>query len=877
MSVAFPRHLFRAVALFATLLAVGGVHAQLQNTPSGQIYKGPIDNNQTVTVGGGQKLDLNRNVDSSRHGPQGKSASLCGGQGQPQCPPTVAQFVGDAVGACPPGSFADVGAGGCYSCPPGFIRSAEHVDGERACAKADSSVKGGFQGARFIGSACPKGSFFDPIRGGECWTCPAGLQRSLAHVEAADACVDAERFARASRTQRTIWPHDCKGGSFHDVWDGGGCWTCPAGFVRTGHHIADERACSQKASGRTARASRAGQRQCGEGQILDPRNGGECWTCPTSTTRTVFPIQEGKACETWAGFRYAKAQKESMFSCGSGNFFDAITSKDPNVQARVRAQYQASPGEMPAIGNSLGGTCWVCPAGAARTTAPVWSDGACQPTIVWQPAPYRHPGLFGLNGADQVVADLLRDRKLIDTIAAGLAESLRLPPGQAIMATWEEIVLAPQDSSVLKVAVLSRIQNAVTSPQTASAAERRLAQSFADAIRNYRTYIAQNALDAYDSWVAAKRARSAQMRQDAKMAQIVLDLGEIPDFDAIAAESIVGGLASGGVVGVAGTIALLQPKVQYAIFPTKASKAAIRANIIAPRAVGVDDIANVGLGMAKAGGKIAPRATLAGIKQSVGKAVAKMAASIGKAVKGAATASLSAANIGPQLIVGIAVEMAVEAAIRIEAQENARPTLLAKLASAQQPVDLARLMLTEPGVTEFENQWTLAMGGEDPPLNAPEIAALARAAAQSQKSTSLGAPNAPAPTGAANVQPSAAKVAGAITRQVDAHNAQGHSLVELVTVVPLPNVLTPVNLKSPGGIVLVSSSQDAAACPVAASGSCKQRFSLVLDPRANGCSITGEYVAEFDVGCQKGMPAAQCQPGRFNLPFKLAGSSACKR
>ncbi len=121
--------------------------------------------------------------------------------------------------------------------------------------------------------------------------------------------------------------------------------------------------------------------------------------------------------------------------------------------------------------------------------------------------------------------------------------------------------------------------------------------------------------------------------------------------------------------------------------------------------------------------------------------------------------------------------------------------------------------------------------------------------------------------------PSAAKVTAAITKQYEAIEENGLSVVELVTIVSPPNMLTPVGLKTPAGVVLASSGQNASGCaPNAAE--CRQRFSLNLDTRRSGCSLTGDYVLELQVSCRPGAAAAQCQPGSASVPFKLTGSTA---
>src|SRR5262249_21168973 len=115
------------------------------------------------------------------------SGPLCGaivnGKPQDRCGAKPAKLESKALGTCPDGSFFDIGLWPCWQCPAGVGRSAAAVTTERACSKPDASVKGQFGPATLKGKACPPGSFWDPIRDGECWSCPAGYERSVLRVD----------------------------------------------------------------------------------------------------------------------------------------------------------------------------------------------------------------------------------------------------------------------------------------------------------------------------------------------------------------------------------------------------------------------------------------------------------------------------------------------------------------------------------------------------------------------------------------------------------------------------------------------------------------------------------------------------------------------
>ena len=93
------------------------------------------------------------------------------------------------LGKCPRGQFLHVLNQTCYSCPKGYRRSPDpRVGGKKACVKRtkDRWARGRYRGkpSRF----CAKGSFFDPRKGGECWSCPKGWHRTINPVTSGKAC-----------------------------------------------------------------------------------------------------------------------------------------------------------------------------------------------------------------------------------------------------------------------------------------------------------------------------------------------------------------------------------------------------------------------------------------------------------------------------------------------------------------------------------------------------------------------------------------------------------------------------------------------------------------------------------------------------------------
>ena len=155
-----------------------------------------------------------------------------------------------------------------------------------------------FRRAAFRGKAfCPKGSFFDPRRGGECWTCQ-GRTRTALPVDSLKACVGQRRKLEspAARGKRTKLAWQCKGPWFWDAWRGGYCWRCPKGYKRSVSHINAKSACTRTLKRRFYRAQFVTKFGCRRNQFFDPRRGGQCWTCPPGYRRTARPVTSARAC-----------------------------------------------------------------------------------------------------------------------------------------------------------------------------------------------------------------------------------------------------------------------------------------------------------------------------------------------------------------------------------------------------------------------------------------------------------------------------------------------------------------------------------------------------------------------------------------------------
>jgi len=310
--------------------------------------------------------------------PPRRSGPICGGANQKKCGNKPAEFASKALGKCPKGSFFDIGKWQCWSCPKGYKRGLAAVDTARACSKPNKNIRGSFGPATFKGPVCPKGSFYDGIRGGECRKCPTGYKRSAAHVDAKNAC-----FIAAGRKHSKVREHskatgllktDCPKGQF---WDGadGKCHSCPSGYKRSTAHVHSDKACFRSYSEKQAKAEHVKKAACSAGEIRDGLyqrggSGGTCWTCPSAHDRTVFAVHGKKACEKGGGVEFKSASKVADLTCPAGQIFDFIglTAKDYRTRLELKGKKAAT---------IKSGTCWTCPTGYDRTLSSVKSAKAC--------------------------------------------------------------------------------------------------------------------------------------------------------------------------------------------------------------------------------------------------------------------------------------------------------------------------------------------------------------------------------------------------------------------------------------------------------------------------------------------------------------------
>ncbi len=699
----------------------------------------------TATLVRAQNVNVTKDEHLNHGWDYNTSHTECGGlrrDGKPQAPCRMkpATYMGPALGHCPEGTFLDIGLWQCISCDKakGFERTAAAADTPRACARPatwqESSNKVRFRPAIKVGDLCPgptstlEKAFYDSIRGGECWSCPKGYKTNvLPHVEAPDKCSQEsyEDLRRPTRLFNTPWPHDCKPGTFHDAWDGGACWQCPSGFVRTANHVNNTNACSRLVVGKNSPAVRRGLGICAAGLITDPQNDGECWRCPEEYDRVLFhPISAPNACETTPGLVFSHATFVTPLTCPAGQDFDFFA-VDHALFNKLKAAGLTAPAAKAAPGKA---SCWKCPDNHKRTFAPVFNHDACQGEATeWYSAPFGEPGMFRLDGAAEVVLEIMRDdRKLVDeaikefvnlcamnTADPEAAANCKKDPAKEMANMWKDLLDKPDESPILISMLLGRIGLAATAgvlkPDTdvrpVTAADKRLMKGFADYVQKRRTYVADEGLKAFDAWRASIKywedfispkspsgAFAANKGPNLTNMKPIEETQPPPDWHQMVEAAMIGSVTAGTVLAggaIAATMTIT--KLKNKILPHAAKRLARQS---------------FKKGASEAGEQLFQRTVTKAVQTTAKKAASKAASQVFKFLKAA----------GPAFVIAVVIEVFVETVTKMdEYGKTDRGHLLTMQAHARQPVDLRREFLSDEGQQAMEGYWVMAVSGISDP------------------------------------------------------------------------------------------------------------------------------------------------------------------
>jgi hypothetical protein len=268
---------------------------------------------------------------------------------------------------------------------------------------------------------------------------------------------------------------------------------------------------------------------------------------------------------------------------------------------------------------------------------------------------------------------------------------------------WAEIATDPAKSDVLAAVVLARVVATLQGQEPPTAATQALAASIAGQVQAYRTYMAKNALAAYDTWKTADIYWRSLAQTQTHSTQTLFDYGSVPpDFQAITAAGLARSLAVSGGMATVYTMIFASPRVGRAVFPfaAKSAQRALQRAEIAEKisAETGESVKDISLGTETAG-------------------------TLGADITGAFLA------MGPQIAITFCFEIAQIAIEQVIDIQNARPKLEAALAGAQRPADLSRMLASDEGTDELMTTWSMLASGPGRPTAAgmQEIVAIARA------------------------------------------------------------------------------------------------------------------------------------------------------
>ena len=151
---------------------------------------------------------------------------------------------------------------------------------------------------------CPKGAFYD-VGLSSCWSCPEDYKRTLAPVTATNACKKVtftHKKAKFEQDANLAW--NCPTGTFYDPRNQGECWSCPAGYSRGLTVVDSDKACynvdlskitSYAKATKKKKATGLLKTDCPTGQFWHFEDG-VCYSCPDKYIRTGKSIGSDKAC-----------------------------------------------------------------------------------------------------------------------------------------------------------------------------------------------------------------------------------------------------------------------------------------------------------------------------------------------------------------------------------------------------------------------------------------------------------------------------------------------------------------------------------------------------------------------------------------------------
>jgi hypothetical protein len=313
--------------------------------------------------------------------------------------------------------------------------------------------------------------------------------------------------------KNTIWPHECSSGTFWDGYSGGGCWQCPSDTPRrTAYAVWADNACASA----------------------------------TNQTRTATMV--------------------SFNGCSAPNV--------PKLKSEAKLTGKEMPGKpfLDIAGGwsekSSSGGCYTCPVVdsdgnfliSERNLDPIYGDKntGCNILLKYKPAKFASPGLSGLNGfKNRILEANLMEPNSVTSFLSDLAEAYGKTADSTEARTWvggqwEKIAEGPYKNDSFRLLMLGALKNAIDKEAAArTPAETAMIAAMESYITNWRTYMAQQALDMYSAW--KQWDDTNQLHAKSRLVQM-FDFGTVPlDFEglttALATPSAVGASIGSAIAG----------------------------------------------------------------------------------------------------------------------------------------------------------------------------------------------------------------------------------------------------------------------------------------------------------------------------------------
>jgi hypothetical protein len=373
---------------------------------------------------------------------------------------------------------------------------------------------------------------------------------------------------------------------FYDMLWGGTCWQAPVDdgkgtWVRSADPVDRDtafwRAPVESTAAATKVKDRAAAWECPSGSFWDGYDWGTCWTCPDA-----FPRRTAAA--VWALNACATSMNETAKARFVG--YNGCPKPDRTAMGLTGKRMPGKP-----FLDIAGGGCYACPTAdddgnilvTERNANRIYGDNqGCTIKYKWKPNPYPEPGLAGLDGVREILAENLvfDDPNVLTAYLAEVATERGLAQGtpaaeQFVAAQWQDIARDPYKNAQLSALVYKYLEEAAqkeppppppgtvvipppppppgtgasTTTTVLTAAEQRLVQAFEAYVQKRRTFIAQQALAMYDDWKAFIDSGGDRYKGPLESA---FDFGTVPwDFQSAATSGLGLGALGLGVVGTA--------------------------------------------------------------------------------------------------------------------------------------------------------------------------------------------------------------------------------------------------------------------------------------------------------------------------------------